>query len=243
MRYFCLILLAFFLSFCVFAEDRLLYGIPSETDICLNREGFALGYSHKHRQAVWICYVLERGNLLREQVKRSNKFQPDPAISFRPVHPQDYSKTGYDRGHLAPAADMTYSLDTMMQSFFMSNISPQIPGCNRGIWKRIETQVRKWAVKEGMLYVITGPIFNSNGKTLGKTDIPIPEAFYKVVLDMTPPMKMIAFIVPNKSSKRRIPFFVVPVDEVESITGYDFFSTLEKPLQDQLEKQSSFSMW
>lgn len=243
MRYFCLILLAFFLSFCVFAEDRLLYGIPSETDICLNREGFALGYSHKHRQAVWICYVLERGNLLREQVKRSNKFQPDPAISFRPVHPQDYSKTGYDRGHLAPAADMTYSLETMMQSFFMSNISPQIPGCNRGIWKRIENQARKWAKKEGRLYIITGPIFGSDRKWLGKTGIPIPTGFYKIILDMTPPMKMIAFITPNQPSKKRVYSFVTTVDHIEELTGFDFFSKMEDALETKLEKEADFSLW
>ena len=91
----------------------------------------------------------------------------------------------------------------------------------------MEKQVRNWALKEEKLYVITGPIFSENPFVMGKTEIPVPEAFYKVVLDLTPPMKMIGFIVPNKITKRRIGSFAVSVDEVERLTGYDFFSELE----------------
>lgn len=225
------------------AEHLQLYGIPSETDLLLERKGFALGYSYKYRQAMWVCYSLTREQLLKEQVKRSNKFQADPDIPFCPVQPGDYTKTGYDRGHLAPAADMTYSFDTMLQSFFMSNICPQIPGCNRGIWKRIENQTRKWALKEGSLYIITGPIFRGSEKLLGKTDIPIPTGFYKVILDTTPPVKMIAFIAPNQTTKKRVFSFVATVDEVEKITGFDFFNMLEDQLENALEKEADFSRW
>ncbi len=154
-----------------------------------------------------------------------------------------YTKTGYDRGHLASAADMAYSVETMTNSFFMSNISPQIPGCNRGIWKRLEKQVRMWAIKEQKLCVITGPIFQPRAQTLGKTDIPIPAAFYKVILDMTPPMKMIGFIVPNETTKRRLHSFVVTVDEVEKITGYDFFRELPDEIENKLESNCNFMDW
>ena len=243
MRYWSTVLFFLFFPFCIFAKDNLIFGIPTEADILINREGFALGYSHEHRQALWICYTLTKENLLGEQIKRSNRFYPDPAISFRPVHPEDYSTTGYDRGHLAPAADMTYSLDTMLHSFFMSNISPQLPGCNRGIWKRIENQARRWAVKEGKLYIITGPIFSKDRKLLGKTGIPIPTAFYKIILDMTPPMKMIAFITPNQPSKKRVYSFVTTVDHIEELTGFDFFSTMEETLEAKLEKEADFLLW
>lgn len=243
MRYWSTVIFLLLLSFCIFAEDNLMYGIPGEADLLINREGFALGYSHEHRQALWICYVLTKKNLLREQTKRTNKFLPDPAITFCPVQPQDYNRTGYDRGHLAPAADMTYSFDAMLHSFFMSNISPQIPGCNRGIWKRIENQARKWAKKEGRLYIITGPIFGSDRKWLGKTGIPIPTGFYKIILDMTPPMKMIAFITPNQPSKKRVYSFVTTVDHIEELTGFDFFSKMEDALEAKLEKEADFSLW
>ena len=73
--------------------------------------------------------------------------------------------------------------------------------------------------------------------------IPVPVAFYKVILDLTPQMKMIGFIVPNQTSKRRIASFAVSVDEVERITGYDFFSTLDDELETNLEKSYNWNLW
>ncbi len=243
MRCYSVILLFLFLPFCVAANENLLFGIPKDADIHINREGFALGYSHKYRQAIWICYTLKKENLLREKVKRRNKFQADPAITVRPVTPKDYSRTGYDRGHLAPAADMIYSFDAMLHSFFMSNICPQLPGCNRGIWKRIEKQARNWAINEEKLYIITGPIFGEKKKMLGKTDIPIPSAFYKIILDMTPPMKMIAFVTPNQPSKKRVNSFVTTVDHIEELTGFDFFSGMDDTLETKLESEANYDHW
>ena len=237
------ILFALLLPLSLLAADGLLSGIPFEADLLLKKDGFTLGYSFKYRQAVWVAYTLSAENLLAKQVRRKDKFRPDPQVKFQPVHPKDYSRSAYDKGHLAPAADMTYSVGTMVNSFLMTNISPQLPGCNRGIWKRVETQVRRWAVKEKKLYVITGPVFPENPKLMGKAAIPVPEAFYKVILDLTPPMKMIGFIIPNQTSKRRIASFAVTVDEVERVTGYDFFSELDDELENPLEETSDFSQW
>ena len=218
-------------------------GIPSESDQMIDRSGFALGYSSRRRQALWVSYILTAEHLNAKQVRRSNKFRPDPDLKFDPVRPQQYNRTGFDRGHLAPASDMTYSRETMEQSFYMTNISPQLPACNRGVWKRIETQIRAWARQESQLYVITGPIFTGEERFMKNTDIRIPDAFYKVALDMTPPMKMIAFIVPNRASKKPIRSFVVSVDEVESITGMDFFSNLDDATENELEKRSEIGEW
>lgn len=224
--------------------DHLCFGIPSQEDILLQRRGFALGYSKKYRQAAWISYILSSGNLTRRKRYRRVPFRPDPDILFAPVRPRDYTSSGYDRGHLAPVADMDYSAVTIRHSFFMTNISPQLPGCNRGIWKRVETQVRKWALKEKSLYIVTGPIFDSTGtKTLENSDLPVPCGFYKVIYDMTPPSKMIAFIVPNQTSRRRVKSFVVTVDEVEKVTGYDFFSRLPDDVENALESAADFDAW
>ena len=125
----------------------------------------------------------------------------------------------------------------------MTNISPQIPGCNRGIWKRLENQVRRWAVKEGKIYIITGPIFSKKPTVMKSATIPVPVAFYKVVLDLTPPMKMIGFIVPNQTSKCRVYSFAVSVDKVEQATGYDFFSQLDDDLENNLEASYKREMW
>ena len=216
---------------------------PQETDLHIKRKNLFVGYSNAYRQAIWVAYTLDADNLLTRQVRRNDKFMADPAVKYRPVKPKDYSRSGYDKGHLAPAADMTYSVSSMENSFLMTNISPQIPGCNRGIWKRLEMQVRRWAIKEEKLYIITGPVFSEKPSVMGKAAIPVPTAFYKVILDLTPPMKMIGFIVPNQTSKRRISSFAVSVDKVERITGYDFFSELDDEAEKQLEKKFDTSLW
>ena len=223
------------------AEPNL--GIPAEPDLLLQKKGFTLGYSLQYRQAVWVAYTLTAENLQAKQVRRRDQFRADPEVKNHPVHPKDYTRSGFDKGHLAPVADMTYSFGSMSDSFFMSNISPQIPGCNRGIWKRLENQVRHWAVKEGKIYIITGPIFSEKPAVMKTAAIPIPVAFYKVILDLTPPMKMIGFIVPNQTSKRRIASFAVSVDEVERITGYDFFSQLDDELENSLEANIDIFTW
>ena len=218
-------------------------GIPSESDQMIDRSSFALGYSKARRQALWVSYILTAEHLNAPQVRRSNKFRPDPLLKFDPVRPEQYSRTGFDRGHLAPASDMTYSHETMEQSFFMTNISPQLPACNRGVWKRVESQIRAWARQESQLYVITGPVFTGEPRMMANTDISIPDAFYKVALDLTPPMKMIAFIVPNQASKRPIRGFVVTVNEVEAVTGMDFFANLDDRIEEELEKTSDIGDW
>ena len=178
-----------------------------------------------------------------QNIFNENNFKPDPEIKFQPVRPRDYSKSGYDKGHLAPAADMTYSVQSMENSFLMSNISPQLPGCNRGIWERLESQVRRWTIKERKIYVITGPVFQSVPLLMKKSSIPVPVAFYKILFDLTPPCKMISFIVPNQTSKRRVASFTVTVDEAERITGFDFFSGLDDATENKLEAEADFKMW
>ena len=138
---------------------------------------------------------------------------------------------------------MTYSMPSMKNSFLMTNISPQLPGCNRGIWKRLETQVRHWAIREEKLCVVTGPVFAASSTYMGTTTIPVPVAFYKVILDLTPPLKMIGFIVPNQTSKKNIFHFALSVDEVECITGCDFFSELDDDLENRLEQEKEHENW
>ena len=224
------------------ASDLLL-GMPFGADLYLHKTGFSLGYSNKKRQAIWVAYILSADNLQTKQFARKDRFNVDPAIKFFPVYPKDYAKSGFDKGHLAPAADMTYSIKSMNNSFLMTNISPQIPGCNRGIWKRLESKVRLWAKREKRLYVITGPVFSDTPSMLGKTKIPVPVAFFKVVFDLTPPHKMAAFIVPNHTTKRQLESFAVSVDTVELLTGLDFFCELDDVLENKLEKEINFKSW
>ena len=110
--------------------------------------------------------------------KRGDDFRPDPAVPTGSATPQDYTRSGYDRGHLAPAADMSFSVKTMSESFYMSNMSPQAPQFNRGIWSKLEKQVRHFATKEKRIVVVTGPILPVEKTiTIGANKVTVPQYF------------------------------------------------------------------
>ena len=224
--------------------DNLTYGIPGTADTIIEREGYALGYIEKHEQPAWVVYKLTHTEILTKAVKRTNRFIEDPEIPTGSATAADYRRSGYDRGHLAPAADMAFSLQTMKDSFYYSNMSPQRPQFNRGIWKDLEEQVRQFAVKEGEIYVVTGPVLSDEKNiTIGPNKVTVPSHFYKVVFDLTPPQKMIGFILPNEGSKADLRTFAVTIDKVEELTGLDFFSMVTQPKQEQLERTITVENW
>jgi endonuclease G len=139
---------------------------------------------------------------------------------------------------------MAFSAQTMADSFFMSNMSPQKPAFNRGIWKRLEEQVRQFAIKEKAIYVVTGPILpKKKTVTIGVNQVTVPTHYYKVIFDLTPPRKMIGFILPNEGSDEPLVTFAVTVDAVEKATGLNFFSALPLSLQKKLESKITVSEW
>lgn len=239
------LLLPFYLSAQSPETSHLAYGIPGKADTIVERPGYALGYIERHEQAAWVIYIISNKQILAKNAERSNhSFRRDPAIPTGSASSSDYTRSGFDRGHLAPAADMAYSEQTMRDSFYMSNISPQRPGFNRGIWKDLEAWVRQTAVKERLVVVVTGPVFPGRDiQTIGKNAVTVPSHFYKIVYDLTPPQKMIAFILPNEKSDKPLRAFAVSVDAVERLTGLDFFSKVSLPEQNEMEKSYSITAW
>ena len=224
--------------------DNLALGIPGKCDTLIDRPGYALGYIEYHEQAAFVIYKLTAREALTKEAQRTNRFRRDPEIPTGSATTADYRRSGYDRGHLAPAADMAFSVQTMVESFFMSNMSPQKPAFNRGIWKRLEEQVRQIAIREKAIYVVTGPILpKKKTVTIGANQVTVPTHYYKVIFDLTPPRKMIGFILPNEGSDRPLEDFAVTVDVVEKATGLDFFSALPKAVQERLESTISVSAW
>lgn len=224
--------------------DNLTLGIPGPADTIIEREGYALGYIEKHEQPAWVQYVLTADEVSRATVNRSDDFRADPYVPTGSATPQDYTRSGYDRGHMAPAADMAYSDQTMSDSFYMSNMSPQTPQFNRGIWSKLEKQVRHFATREKRIVVVTGPILPAEKTiTIGVNDVTVPQYFYKVIYDTTSPEKMIAFVLPNRGSNADLRTFVVTVDYVEELTGLDFFPLLPQPLQEELESSIDINAW
>ena len=241
----CLVLLASCRTLCQNPQyDNLSFGIPGKADTIVDRPGYALGYIEQHEQAAWVIYVMTKAEATTKAAKRTNKFRSDPEIPTGSATAADYRKSGYDRGHLAPAADMAFSGQTMADSFFYSNMSPQKPAFNRGIWKDLEAQVRYFAITERKIVVVTGPILPKEPQiTIGPNKVTVPTHYYKVIYDLTPPQKMIAFILPNEGSNKALQEFAVTVDAVEKVTGLDFFSKVPKEKQERLESSFSIKAW
>jgi endonuclease G len=204
---------------------------------------FSLGYSEAHEQAVWVAYLLSNRHAENLHDRRNN-FRADPAINTGSANPRDYTNTGYDRGHLAPAADFDYSKKALGESFYMSNISPQTPVFNRGGWKELEEQVRDWAMQEDSLWVITGPVLTAGLKKIGTNRVSVPNYFYKIILDVRQPeIKMISFLMPNMKISRELRYWVVTADSVEQLSGLDFFPQLPDVLEDSLERVQQADYW
>lgn len=233
----------------------LLLGLSNEeTSTCLPaldddlevvyHQGYVLGYSDAHEQPSWVAYHVTAAELEVDQV-RTDDYRADPTVETGSAALQDYEGSGYDRGHLAPAADMTWSHEVMSESFFLSNMSPQAPSFNRGIWSKLEDQVRDWALHEGSLLVATGPILTDDlAETIGGNLVSVPKRFYKVVVDLEgEDQKGIGFILPNKGSKEYLGNFVVSIDAVEEATGLDFFADLPDHLEAALEGSANLSAW
>ncbi len=228
--------------------DNLDLGTPQgqkeKTTRIFNREGYAFGYAEAYEQPLWVTYKLTVDELKSKRYSRTDDFREDPRVLTRTAKPEDYKNSGYDRGHLAPAADMGWSAKVMSESFYMSNMSPQHPGLNRGIWLTLEEKTRDIARKESEIFIVCGPYFDEDEediRRLGKTRLAVPEGFYKVILDLTPPRKMIGFLFPNKKCGGNLTDYAVTVEDVEDKTGLRFFPELLDA--EKMKETISVSAW
>lgn len=200
-------------------------------------------YDHLCKQPRWVKYTLTHQHL-QGFGQRKDNFKPDPRLpALNSAQHSDYSKSGYDRGHLAPAADMARSQKCMDESFYYSNISPQLPGHNRGVWLRLEKQVRTWTSNWDSLIVITGPILDEHGQyaSIGTNAVCVPEMFFKAVLahrDET--LQSIAFILTNENAQDELSNFSMTVDSLEILSGIDFFNHLPDTTQQRIESVAVF---
>lgn len=222
------------------------YFLPTSNGQVIEYRDYVLSYNEEHEQAEWVAYLLTRENLEKPWNKRSDNFMPDARVKTGSSTPDDYRNSGYDRGHLVPAADMAYDVESQQETFFMSNISPQARNFNKGIWRELEELTRNWAKKFKELYVVTGPVLTQEPKGyIGDNEVSVPAAYFKVLLDLAEPeQKAIAFIIPNQVSFEPLYDFVASVDEVEELTGIDFFPQLmPDDLEEELEAVYNVDLW
>ena len=206
--------------------------------------GYTVSYNHNWLVPNWVAYELTDFETSGAQ-SRKNHFKPDPLVHGDPVVSGDYANSGYDRGHMAPAADMKWSEQAMKESFYMTNMCPQLHNLNAGDWKDLEELARDWARHYGKIYIACGPIVETNHITIGKNhNIAVPSAFYKVFLRQTKNgWTSIGFIMPNKAGNKPLMTYMVSVDEVEQVSGIDFFYNLPDSIESQVESAYSISDW
>lgn len=224
-----------------------LYFLPARTeDSIYHYQGFTLAYEEDKEQARWTAYELTVNHLNAPKVSRTDYFREDPGISSGSATYYDYKNSGFTKGHLVPAADRAYSVETMEETFLMSNISPQVYRFNGGIWRELEEQTRDWARKNKSLYIVSGPIFDQKSlDRIGKNQVAVPQSFFKVIFDhIEPELKGIAFIIPNEPSTKHLDQYVFSIDDVEQKTELDFFHELfTNKLEDSLERRVDLEKW
>lgn len=215
----------------------------STTGQIIKHEYYTLSYSEKAEQAEWIAYELKKRYLKKNNFQRPF-FNEDPKVKTGSADWRNYKSSGYDKGHLCPAADMGFDNSAYNDTFLTSNISPQDHDFNAGVWNRLEQKVRYWASMYNGVYVVTGGVLGNKIGTIGDEAVVVPRCFYKILLDNSNgEYKMIAFLVPNKKSDRPLYNFVVSVDSLEKITGIDFFPNLEDKIENRLEKRNDYKAW
>ena len=220
-------------------------GLPASErqGLVVVRTGYTVDYNVQTKNPNWVAWVLtaQRG---RGEAQRSSSFRPDSAVGARCARTGDYTRSGYDRGHLCPAADNKWDARAMKESFYMSNISPQLPGLNRGSWKKLEDRCRRWAAAGGTYYIVAGPVFSeAPAKHIGAGRVAVPGGFFKVIYtDVGGRPRAAGFLFDNvegKSTRERI----VTVDAVERLTHYDFFPDLPDTTEKKVEGTVDAAAW
>jgi endonuclease G len=192
-----------------------------------------------------VSWYLTREHASGRHQRKNQMFHPDPEVK-NPTTTEDYIQSGYDRGHMCPAGDNKWSQEALEQTFLMTNICPQNHNLNKNDWNDLEQLCRQWARKYGKIYVVCGPLLRgSNHRQIGPRSrrVTVPEAFYKVVMRTGKNAAAIAFVYDNKGQSQPMRQAVRTVDEVERLTGLDFYSALDDATENRIESKSSLSDW
>ena len=224
-------------------DSLMTVGVPNGmSDTLVRCDAFVVHFNSGRGIANCAAYELVR-NELNGTAERSGEFLPDTGVKGCPS-PADYAGSGFDRGHLVPAADLKWSEDAMRRSFLMTNVGPMHKALNEGGWAKLEEKVREWSRRDSALLVFTGPVVSDCDTTLASGRVTVPSAYYKVIVaPCVRPKRAIAFIYPNGRSGGRLRQYAVSVDEVERRTGLDFLPFLSTEEQQRLEAPVNLDAW
>ena len=215
------------------------------TDTILSYTGFTVSYNTDQLIPNWVAYELTAEELDGD-VPRAKSFSMDLSYNGRQAMREDYSNTGWDKGHMAPSADMKWSLTAMTESFYLTNICPQNPDLNGRDWHILENRVRDWARRYGRVWVVCGPLVSDNHYgTIGERQVTVPDGFFKAVLrqESDGTYCAIAFFFENSSIRQPLKDAVITVDDLEVLAGYDLFPNLDDSIEEVVESTASWEAW
>lgn len=213
---------------------------------------YEIGFNTKYQLPAWTFYSLTKEHLALADLDRKGSFVKDPELKYPQAKNSDYSASGFDKGHMVPCEDMSFSELAMHETFFYSNCAPQTTELNRGEWKVLEELTRKWGKEYGEVIVVSGPVLEPNLKKMGDnpekngaSKIPVPNLFYKIILRHdVQTYKAIGFVLPNSEKKlNELLDYVCSVDSIEKITSLDFFTDLPDHLEAQFESAVNIKDW
>lgn len=210
----------------------------------LHYTGFDVNFNARHHVPNYVAWELTADHANGNAADRKDSdFAPDDRVAGS-AQISDYKGSGYDRGHMAPAADMKWSRRAMDDCHYFTNIVPQSNGLNRGPWQTVESNCRNWAERFGRVIIVCGPVLTDRIPATIGNGVSVPERFFKVVLapDANPPMG-IGFLMSNFDFAGGAQSMAVSIDQVEAVTGYDFFSTLPDDIEADVEAQCSYPAW
>lgn len=195
----------------------------------ISYSGFTVSYNHSTLIPDWVAYKLTADELETRYTSQSSSFSKDMNIRGRQASREDYSHSGWDKGHMAPKADMRWSEKSYWESFYFTNICPQNHELNGGDWNTLENKIRGWAEKYGRVYVVCGPIVGQGSYgTIGRARVQVPDAFFKALLVPDDgSFKSVAFVFPNNGKHHRLAEYECSVDELETLIGRNLFAALD----------------
>lgn len=209
----------------------------------IQHSGYITCYNAQWLIPNWVAYDLTKKEVHGTESRPNKGFEPDPLAEGKSAEHRDYSNSGFSRGHMAPAADMKWSEQAMMESFYLSNVCPQVAELNGGVWKRLEDRCRALA-EDGTVYICCGPIVESKHKKIGNNGVAVPAKFFKVLcMQRKGKWQAIGFVMPNTKCKGSMFDYAQSVDEVEEMTGHDFFYNLPDNVEQSIESGWKMKDW
>ena len=217
----------------------------SGDDIILTHTGFIISYNAEARLPEWVAYELTADETRGDVDRDESVFRMDPTYKGTQAMREDYFDSGWTRGHMACAADFQWDEDAMNDTFYLTNICPQDEELNKGDWNYLEKQVRRWARDYGKVWVVSGPIVGTNRYgIIGDRGVTVPDSFFKAVLaENRGKYHAIAFVMDNDDKRYWLDDCAMTVDELEDITGLDFFPLLPDEVEKNVESRLTLSFW